>query len=109
MSVRAVFVLRIVASLVGAALLLSRHAKQGWWLAVGCSAATPIAYTLSRTVGLPSASDDIGNWLKSSAEGAVLLLSGFVLLEPAMRRLEARASTVTLDLREASEQLVAGG
>jgi hypothetical protein len=109
------FALLIVASLVGAALLLGRHAKQGWLLAVGCSAATLVAYTLSRTTGLPSASDDIGNWLESLglaslfAEGAVLLLSGYVLLEPVMRRLEAPdpSTAVMLDLTDATE-LVAG-
>jgi hypothetical protein len=84
------FVVLIVASIVGAALLLGRHATQGWWLAIGCSALALFAYSLSRSVGLPSASDDIGNWLESLGlaslfvEGGVLLLSGYVLLEPKM-------------------------
>src|ERR1700741_2193778 len=51
------FMVLIVASLIGAAMLLGRHAKQGWWVALGCSAATLLAYVLSRTTGLPSASD----------------------------------------------------
>jgi hypothetical protein len=81
----------IVASIVRAAMLLGRHAKQGWSLAIGCSAATLLAYSLSWSIGLPSASDDIGNWLESLGlaslfvEGGALLLSGYVLLEPAMR------------------------
>ena len=37
------FVVLIVASLVGAAMLLGRHAQKGWWLALGCSAATLVA------------------------------------------------------------------
>jgi hypothetical protein len=108
------FMVLIVASLVGAGMLLGRHAKQGWWLAVGCSAATLAAYILSRTTGLPSASDDIGNWLESLGlaslfvEGAVLLLSGYVILEPVVARLQATNQAMrTLDLRDATE-LVAG-
>ena len=110
------FVILIVASLVGAAMLLGRHAKQGWWLAIGCSAATLGAYILSRTTGLPSASDDIGNWLESLglaslfAEGAVLLLSGYVLLEPVVARVQAsNAAMRALDIRDAAAaELVAG-
>jgi FtsH-binding integral membrane protein len=110
------FVVLVVASLVGAALLLGRHTKQGWWLAVGCSATALVAYSLSRTTGLPSASDDIGNWLESLGlaslfvEGAVLLLSGYVLVEPATRTLQAPdpSTAVILDLSQASESLVAG-
>ncbi len=110
------FVVLIVASLVGAAMLLGRHAKQGWWLALGCAAATLGAYILSRTTGLPSASDDIGNWLESLglaslfAEGAVLLLSGYVLLEPVVARVQAsNAAMRALDIRDAAAaELVAG-
>ena len=110
------FMLLVVASLVGAALLLGRHAKQGWWLAIGCSAATLGAYIVSRTTGLPSSSDDIGNWLESLglasvfAEGALLLLSGYVLLEPVGRRLQATSQAMReLDLRDArATELVAG-
>jgi hypothetical protein len=109
------FALLIVASMVAAALLLGRRHREGWLLAAGCAAGALIAYALSRSVGLPSASDDIGNWLESLGlaslfvEGGVVLLSGYVLAEPVMRRLDAsRRSAVTLDLRETSESLVAG-
>ncbi len=109
------FVVLIVASIVGAAMLLGRHAKQGWWLAIGCSAATLLAYVLSRATGLPSASDDIGNWLESLglaslfAEGAVLLLSGYVVLEPVVLRVQAsNAAMQALDLRDDAAELVAG-
>ena len=110
------FMVLIVASLVGAAMLLGRDAKQGWWLAVGCSAATLLAYVLSRTTGLPSASDDIGNWLESLGlaslfvEGAVLFLSGYVILEPVAARVRAsNAAMRALDLRDAAAaELVAG-
>ena len=110
------FVILIVASLAGAAMLLGRHPKQGWWLAIGCSAATLVAYTLSRSTGLPSATDDVGNWLESLGlaslfvEGAVLLLSGYVLLEPVGRRLQATGQAMReLDLRDATAtELVAG-
>jgi hypothetical protein len=37
--------------------------RQNWWTASGSLAATVIVgYVLSRTTGLPSSTDDIGNW-----------------------------------------------
>src|SRR5258706_3990568 len=72
------FMVLIVASIVGAGLLLGRRHKEGWWLAIACSAGALVAYTLSRTTGLPSASDDIGNWLESLCL-ASLFVAGAVL------------------------------
>jgi hypothetical protein len=59
--------------------------RRSWLLAGGLAAATFAAYALSRTVGLPAASDDIGNWAEPLGlaslfvEGAVVLLSAEIL------------------------------
>jgi len=59
--------------------------RRSWLAAGGLAAATFAAYAASRTVGLPAASDDIGNWTESLGlaslfvEGAVVLLSAEVL------------------------------
>jgi hypothetical protein len=45
-----------------AALLLARQQLLGWVLGVGISAGPAVAYLLSRSVGLPGDSNDIGNW-----------------------------------------------
>ena len=75
----------IAACLVAATLLLFGRNRAGWLLAAGCALAPMVAYTLSRTTGLPSSSDDIGNWLESIGlasmfvEGFVVLLAGAAL------------------------------
>ena|SRR5437867_12663275 len=58
----------------------------GWLVAGGLAAATIAAYTLSRTVGLPAATDDVGNWTEALGisslfvEGALVLLSAEMVL-----------------------------
>ena len=54
------------------------------WIAAGLLAASAITgYVLSRTVGLPNATDDIGNWTEPLGlaslfvEGAVVAVSGY--------------------------------
>jgi hypothetical protein len=56
------YVVLIAACVIVAGGLL-HAATRGWWLAaVGVAAATIAAYILSRTLGLPGSTDDIGNW-----------------------------------------------
>jgi hypothetical protein len=68
------------------AVLLARRDRRGFLLAGGLAAATFIGYCLSRTTGLPAATDDIGNWaetlgvLSLIAEGAVVAVSSMALL-----------------------------
>jgi hypothetical protein len=75
----------IVSALVAAALLMSRHERLGWALAGLVSAGTFAGYCVSRTTGLPSAKDDIGNWgepagvISLVAEGVVVLLAVYAL------------------------------
>ena len=76
--------------LIAACVVAARHLimvgdRRSWFLAGGLAAATFAAYAVSRTVGLPASSDDIGNWTESLGlaslfvEGAVVLLSAEVL------------------------------
>jgi hypothetical protein len=71
----------IVASLVVAEALVRGDHRLAWGAAALLSAAVLVGYTVSRTVGLPGATNDIGNWLEPLGlaslfvEGAVLLLS----------------------------------
>jgi hypothetical protein len=73
------YVVEIVAGI--AALLLARQHLLGWVLGVGVSAGPATAYILSRTIGLPGDSGDIGNWgytlgtVSLVVEGLLLLLS----------------------------------
>lgn len=68
-----------IAGVVAAALLLSRLARTGWFLAIGVAAGPLVGYVLSRGPGLPDYDDDRGNWteplgLLSLAVEAVLLI-----------------------------------
>jgi hypothetical protein len=77
-------------ALIAACLVAARHLilvgdRRSWLLAGGLAGATFAAYAVSRTIGLPASSDDIGNWAEPLGlaslfvEGAVVLLSAEVL------------------------------
>jgi len=78
-----------VALIVGSGLLTSALVLSGgrwiWSAAAAVSASVLVGYVLSRTTGLPQASDDIGNWgeplgiASLFVEGSVLALSAGVL------------------------------
>ena len=79
------YVALMLACLVLAALVL-RGAGRGVWLAAGgLSALVIVGYVLSRTTGLPSADDDVGNWTEPLGlaslfvEGCVIAVSGLAL------------------------------
>lgn len=78
------YIALIVGSLVAALMLLANR-RSGWTLGGLLALSAVIAYVLSRTTGLPYATDDIGNWLEPlgvwalSLEGVVVLLSAYVL------------------------------
>jgi hypothetical protein len=79
------YVALIATSLVAARHLIMVGDRRSWLLAGGLAAATFAAYALSRTVGLPAASDDVGNWTEPLGmaslfvEGAVVALSADML------------------------------
>ena len=74
----------IALSVLAAALLFVRP-RVGWTLGGALALATFIAYCLNRTVGLPYALDDIGNWgeplgvASLFVEGAMVVLSAVML------------------------------
>lgn len=73
-----------IALMVGSALasiLIIQNDKRGWRLGAALALGAIIAYTLSRTTGLPYAVDDIGNWgeplgvISLVAEGVMVAVS----------------------------------
>lgn len=52
----------IAACLIVAELLITRPSRTAFVAAAGLAAATFVGFVLTRTTGLPSATDDIGNW-----------------------------------------------
>jgi hypothetical protein len=72
------------------ALLLPITARLGWAAGVLLGAGPLIGYVLSRTVGLPSDGDDVGNW--GDWVGTISLLVEAALVAVSVSMLRARAA-----------------
>ncbi len=83
------YVALIAGCVVTAGALLHGSDPRTWALAALLPLGAIVGYTLTRTVGLPQATDDIGNWgeplgmASLFVEGLVVTLSGLVLRERA--------------------------
>lgn len=81
----------LIAGAVASIALLLRRDRRGWWLGGALSLATIIGFVLSRTTGLPAATDDIGNWGEPIgtwsliAEATVVALAAQALRRPTPR------------------------
>jgi hypothetical protein len=86
----------IVATLATAAVLVRHDSRKAWVVAVVLAAATWAGYAVSRTTGLPSATDDVGNWFEPLGlaslfiEACVVVVSGYALQTPATDELVER-------------------
>ncbi len=82
----------IGAALVLAEMLVRRDDRRTWAASAALSAAVLVGYAVNRTVGMPGAMDDIGNWLEPLGlaslfvEGVVLAVSGVALVRRPARR-----------------------
>lgn len=82
----ALYVLLMIGTLVAAAVLLRWDSRRAWALAAVITACTLLAFVISRTVGLPQSSGDVGNWTEPLeftsmyVEGLVLVLSVYKLV-----------------------------
>lgn len=80
------YIVLVLASLIAAAMLVHRNSRLGWAMAGGAALATITGFVLTRTVGLPLSTDDIGNWLEPMGlasllvEGSVVALAAYALL-----------------------------
>ena len=77
------YIALMVASVAVAFYLLHTGSTLAWAAAGLLAAATLIGFVLSRTTGLPNASDDVGNWTEPLGlasmfvEGAVVILAAY--------------------------------
>jgi hypothetical protein len=80
-----VYLVLIAASLGVAARLLRSGQRSSFLVAAALAAAAFVAYAVSRTLGLPAASDDIGHWTEPLGlaslfvEALVVVSSGYAL------------------------------
>lgn len=84
----AVAYIGLIIACVGVAVWLAfSHDRRAWLVGGGLAAATFSGYVLSRSVGLPAATDDIGNWgetlgiLAQTAEATMVGLVVYALLK----------------------------
>ncbi len=74
------YALMSAACVVSILMIVARY-KAGWYLGGATAAATIIGFVLTRTVGLPGSTDDIGNWSETIgtqaliAEGVVVAIA----------------------------------
>lgn len=73
------YIALIAVSLVVGTQLVFRPGRSAWLGAGALAAAAVVAYTLSRSVGLPQANGDIGNW-EEPLGLAALFVEGLVVL-----------------------------
>ena len=71
------YVVVIAASIVSIA-LIAQHDRRGWLFGLITCAATLIGFTLTRTIGLPGATGDIGNWGETIAVWSLVAEGAFV-------------------------------
>ena len=78
----------IAGTLATAGVLVRHDSRRAWIAALVLAMATFLGYAVSRTTGLPSATDDVGNWLESLGlaslfiEACVVVLSTYALRTP---------------------------
>jgi hypothetical protein len=79
------YVALIVSALAVAAMLVRGSSRRAWLAAAGLVTGAILAFVYSRTVGLPQAPADVGNWSEPLGvaaifvEGCVLAVAGYAL------------------------------
>ena len=84
------YILLVAGCAASGAWLLSDRWRLGYSLGLAISLGALIAYTLTRTTGLPGATGDIGNWAEPAGIVSLLLEAAFCVL--AVVRLRSAAS-----------------
>ncbi|WP_225097793.1 hypothetical protein [Streptomyces sp. CoH27] len=76
----AAYILLIIASVAVAEYLMRRHDRRAWLAATVLAAAVLLGYVVNRSVGLPGAMDDIGNWLEPLGLASIFVEAVVVVL-----------------------------
>src|SRR3954447_21029120 len=92
----------MISCLAVAAALLHTHSREAWVATIALPASAIVGFVLTRTVGLPQAHEDIGNWSEPLGlaalfvEGAVIAVGGYALAALRPHRVLGRATRVSL-------------
>ncbi|MEA2593035.1 MAG: hypothetical protein QOD62_2866, partial [Actinomycetota bacterium] len=79
------YMLLIVACLTAASALLGRRPRRAWMLTAAVAVGPFVAYLVSRSVGLPGAPENIGNWTEPL--GLAALFVEFLVMAISLRAL----------------------
>jgi hypothetical protein len=96
------YVALMISCLAVAATLVHTHAREAWLATIALPVSAIVGFVLTRTVGLPQAHEDIGNWSEPLGlaalfvEGAVIAVAGYALAALRPAALLARRSRVSL-------------
>ncbi len=81
------YVALILGCAIGVGLLILRDTRAAWAFAALLAAGPFVSYAVNRTIGLPRATDDIGNWLEPLGVASLVVEAlVFVLAVVQMRR-----------------------
>ncbi len=86
----ALLAIACVASIV----LIAARQRIGWYLGGATALATFIGFVLTRTVGLPASTDDIGNWNESIGTWSLVAEGVVVVAAAAVHALHLRKPTM---------------
>ena len=74
------YIALIVGCVLAAGMLIRGDVRQGWILGGGLAAATLVGYAINRSLGMPAATEDIGNWLEPLGLASVFVEACVALL-----------------------------
>jgi len=93
----------IVGCIAAAGLLIRGDVRRGWILGGGLAAATLVGYAINRTLGMPSAMDDVGNWLEPLGLASVFVEACVAVLAAVeLRAFKARSGSIQVADRAAA-------
>jgi hypothetical protein len=87
------YIALIVSALVVAAEIVRTGAARAWAAGAALAVGALAGYTLTRTVGLPQAHGDIGNWAEPLGLASLFVEGVFVALAAAVVAMRARPAT----------------
>lgn len=81
---------------VASIVMIAARVRLGWYLGGATALATLVGFVLTRTVGLPASTDDIGNWSESIGTWSLIAEGVVVVATAAMTALHLRRSAAAI-------------
>ena len=91
------YVALMIGSLVTAGAVLFLRTRLVWPAAAGLAASALVGFIINRTVGMPNATDDIGNWIEPLGLASMFVEATVLVVSVATLAVSARATTAAAD------------